>query len=166
MRRPWLLLCVGGLFGTSAALGADGGGHAVKQAVIPGGSTIVVVAEGDFEPRSIGSYSVRAYGAANPRFPFDDFIAGTIRPRDGTIDHIRFSDLDRDGSPEIVVVIRSVGTGAQLSADAFQLRGTVLMLLDTVSSLAKDADPIRALKAKLTPRAELRTAPDHDKSRR
>jgi hypothetical protein len=64
----------------------------------------VVVAEGDFEARSIGSYSVRAYGAANPRFPFDDFIAGTVRPRDGTIDHIGFSDLDRDGSPEIVVI--------------------------------------------------------------
>jgi hypothetical protein len=126
----------------------------------------VVVAEGDFEARSIRSYSVRAYGAANPRFPFDDFIAGTVRPRDGTIDHIGFSDLDRDGSPEIVVIIRSAGTGAQLSADAYQLRGTVMMLLETVSSLAKDADPIRVLEAKFTHRAESRTVPDPDKSRR
>lgn len=166
MRRPWLLLCGGVLFGASAALGADAGARAVKQAVIPGRSTIVVVAEGDFEARSIGSYSVRAYGAANSRFPFDDFIAGTVRPRDGTIEHIGFSDLDRDGSPEIVVIIRAAGTGAQLSADAFQLRGTILMLLETVSSLAKDADPIRALEAKLTHRAEPRTAPDAHKLRR
>jgi hypothetical protein len=166
MRRSWLLLCGGVLFGASAALGADGGARAVKQAVIPGGSTIVVVAEGDFEARSIGSYSVRVYGAANPRFPFDDFIAGTVRPRDGTIDHIGFADLDRDGSPELVVIIRSAGTGAQLSADAFRLRGTVLMLLESVSSLANDTDPIRALETKLAHHAEPRTAPDTDKSRR
>jgi len=57
-------------------------------------------------------------------------------------------------------------TGAQLSADAFQLRGTVLMLLETVLSLDKDADPIRALEARLTHRAEPRAAPDADKPRR
>jgi hypothetical protein len=32
-----------------------------------------VVAEGDLEPRSIGSYSVRIYGA-NPEYPTDDYI--------------------------------------------------------------------------------------------
>ena len=94
------------------------------------------------------------------------FIAGTVRPRDGTVDFVGFSDLDHDGSPEIIVLIRSAGSGAYLSADAFQLRGTVLMLLETVSGLAKDADPIRALEAKLTRRAEPRAAPDADKPRR
>ena len=165
MRGPWLL-CLGVMFGACATLGADRGARVVKQEVIPGGSAIVVVAEGDFEPRSVGSYSVRAYTAANPRFPFDDFIAGTVRPRDGTVDFVGFSDLDHDGSPEIIVLIRSAGSGAYLSADAFQLRGTVLMLLETVSGLAKDADPIRALEAKLTHRAEPRAAPDADKPRR
>ena len=38
---------------------------------------------------------MRAYGAANPRFPFDDFIAGAVRPRDGTVELVSFSDLDR-----------------------------------------------------------------------
>ena len=165
MRRPWLL-CLGVLLGASAALGADRGARVVKQAVIPGGSTIVVVAEGDFEPRSVGSYSVRAYAAANPRFPFDAFIAGAVRPRDGTVELVGFSDLDRDGSPEIIVIIRSAGTGAYLSADALQLRGTALMLLEAVSNLPKDADPIRALEAKLTHRAEPRAAPDAEKPRR
>ena len=149
MRRP-ALLCVGFVFGASAALGADSGARVVKQAVIPGGSTIVVVAEGEFEARSVESYSVRAYAGANPRFRFDDFIAGAVRPRSGTVELVSFSDLDRDGSPEIIVIIRSAGTGGHLSADAFQLRGTVLVLFETVSSLAKNADPIRALEAKLT----------------
>jgi hypothetical protein len=153
MRTPWLL-CLGVVFGAAAALGADRGARVVKQAVIPGGSTIVVVAEGDFEARSVGSYSVRACGGANPRFPFDDFIAGAVRPRDGTVELVSFSDLDRDGSPEIIVIIRSAGTGAHLSAEAFQLRGTVLVLLEAVSGLANDADPIRALEAKLTCREQ------------
>jgi len=38
--------------------------------------------------------------------------------------------------------------------------------LEAVSGLAKDADPIRALEAKLTNRAEPRAAPDADKPRR
>lgn len=134
--------------------------------MIPGRPTIVVVAEGDFEPRSVGSYSLRAYGGTNPRFPYDDFIAGTVWPRNGTVEDVRFSDLDRDGSPEIIVVIRSAGTGGYLSADAFQLHGTTLTLLEAVSDLAKDADPVRALEAKLTSRTEPRAAPDADKARR
>ena len=126
----------------------------------------MVVAEGDFEPRSIGSYSLRAYAGTNPRFTYDIFIAGTVRPRDGTVEDVRFSDVDHDGSPEIIVVMRSAGTGGHLSADAFLLHGTVLTLLETVAGLAKDADPIRALEAKLTNRAEPRAAPTTDKPRR
>jgi Periplasmic lysozyme inhibitor of I-type lysozyme len=116
--------------------------------VLPGTSILVVVAHGDSEPMSVGSYSVRTYAGTNPRFPYDGFIAGTIRPRDGAVDHIVFADLDRDGSPEIVVVIRSVGTGGYLSADAFRLHGTTLLLVESVSGLAKGADPVRALEAK------------------
>jgi PliI/PliC-like inhibitor of I-type lysozyme len=144
-----------------------GGKRAPPQAGRDAGrASIVVVAEGDFEPRSVGSYSLRAYAGTNPRFPYDIFLAGTVRPRDGTVEDVRFSDVDRDGSPEIIVVIRSAGTGGYLSADAFQLHGTVLTLLEAVSGLAKDADPIRALEAKLANRAEPRAAPDADKPRR
>jgi len=150
----------------STALGADKGSRLVRKAIIPGGTTIVIVAEGDFEPRSVGSYGLRVYAGTNPRFPYDNFIAGTVRPRDGTVEDVRFSDLDRDGAPEIIVVIRSAGTGGYRSADSFQLHGTILTLLEKVSGLAKDADPIRALEAKLTNRAEPRTVPDADKPRR
>ncbi len=161
MRRFWLLY-LGLVFATSTAYGADEGARLVWKAVIPGGPTIVVVAEGDFEPRSVGSYSVRAYAGTSTLFPYDDFIAGTVRPRDGTIEAVRFSDLDRDGSVETIVVIRSAGTGGYLSADAFQIHGTVLTLLEAVSGLPKDANPIRALEAKLTNRAKPRAAPDAD----
>lgn len=165
MRRIWLL-CLGVVFAAPATLGAEENARLLRKAVIPGGPRIVVVAEGDFEPRSIGSYSLRAYAGTNPRFPYDIFIAGTVRPRDGTVEDARFSDVDRDGSPEIIVVMRSAGTGGHLSADAFQLHGTVLTLLEAVAGLAEDADPIRALEAKLTNRAEPRAAPTADKPRR
>jgi hypothetical protein len=144
-----VLLVVLSLVAVSTALGADEDSRSVRKATLPGASTIVVVAEGDFEPRSVGSYSLRVYAGTNPRFPHDDFIAGMVRPRDGTVEDVTFSDLDGDGVPDIIVVIRSAGTGAYLSADGFRLQGKVLTLLASVSGLAKDADPIRALKAKL-----------------
>jgi len=121
--------------------------------ILPGTSIIVVVAEGELEPGSVGSYSLRTYAGRNP-FPYDDFIAGAVRPRDGTLADVLFADLDGDGSPEIVVVIRSAGTGNYLSADAFRLRGRILSFVESVSGLAKDADPIEALQAKLTGGAE------------
>ena len=119
------------------------------RAVAPGSSTQVVVAEGQFEPQSVGSYSVRIYGGANPRFPYDDFIAGTVRPRDGAVEQVRFADVDGDRAAEIVVVMRSAGTGNYRSADAFHLQGATLSLVGSVAGLAKDADPIRALAARL-----------------
>jgi hypothetical protein len=114
----------------------------------------------------VGSYSLRVYAGTNPRFPYDQFVTGTVRSRDGTVEDVRFSDLDRDGLPDIIVVIRTAGTGGYLSADAFRLRGTILMLLGSVSGLPKDADPVGALEAQLANRAEPRAAPDADKPRR
>src|SRR5262245_21841842 len=159
------LLCLALVVSTSAAL-ASGQTARIVTAVLPGTSTVVVVAEGDFEPRSLGSYSVRIYAGLNPRFPYDHFIAGIVRPRDGTVEHVLLSDLDRDGSPEIIVVIRSAGTGGYLSADAFRLHGTILSLVESVSGLAKDADPVRALQAEFINGTDLRAAPRTSEPRR
>jgi Periplasmic lysozyme inhibitor of I-type lysozyme len=137
------ILCAA-LLAMPIAHGADQPGR-IRTAVMPQTGANVVVAEGDLEPRSIGSYSVRVYAATNPRFPHDDFVAGVIRPRDGSIEDIRFSDLDRDGSLDIIVIIRSVGTGGYLSADAFRLHGPALSLLTSVSGLSGSADAVRAL---------------------
>jgi hypothetical protein len=150
MRKVFLIYL--GMVLASPALSAEEGGRVILTAVIPGESTIVVAAEGDLEPRSIGSYTLRAYAGGNRRFPYDDFLAGTVRPRNGTIETLKFADLNGDASPEIIVVMRSAGTGGYISADAFQLRGSALSLVAAVSALAKDADPIRRLETQMAER--------------
>jgi len=92
----------------------------VKQIKLPTGQ-IAVVAEGDLEPRSIGSYSVRLYSGANPKYPTNDFVAGIIKERDGGIDQVLLADLAGDGHVEIIVITRSAGSGGYLSAQSFAL---------------------------------------------
>jgi hypothetical protein len=144
-----LLIVLSLLMAIPPTYGAEEDARAVRRATLPGASTVVVVAEGDFEPRSTGSYSLRVYAGTNQRFPHDDFIAGAVRPRDGTVEDVRFADLDGDGVPEIIVVIHSAGTGGYLSADGFRLRGQVLTLIASVAGLASNADLVRALKMRL-----------------
>lgn len=97
----------------------------------------------------MGSYSVRAYAGSDPRYAYDRFIAGIVRPRDGTVERVLFPDLDHDGRPEIVVVMRSAGSGDFVCAEALRLRATTLLLVASVCGLSKDADPVRALEEKL-----------------
>jgi len=78
---PATLLLAGGLVYASDQLP-----RFVNKFLIPGSSEIVVVAEGDFEPRSIGSYALSVYGGTSKEFPLDDFIVGLIRPRNGTVE--------------------------------------------------------------------------------
>jgi hypothetical protein len=68
--------------------------------------------------------------------------------------------------PKSVLSCGLPGQGGYRAADAFQLHGSVLMLLASVSGLAKDADPIRKLEAKLPQRAAPHTAPEAEKRRR
>lgn len=159
------LLGWGVLLATSSTLAADEPARIVR-AVLPGTTTTVVVAEGQFEPRSVGSYSLRIYAGANPRFPYDDFIAGTVRQRDGVVESVVFSDINGDRALEIVVIMRSAGTGNYRSADAFDFQGNILSLIESVAGLAKDADPVRALAAKVTNYAEPPAAPDASQPRR
>jgi PliI/PliC-like inhibitor of I-type lysozyme len=141
------------------AYGAEPNLRFAKTLQIPGSWEVVVVAEGDFEPRTIGSYALRVYGGTSTKFPLDDFVAGVIRPRNGIIEAVRFESIDGDAEVEIVVVIRSAGSGGYLSADAFRYRAGSLELVASVADLDKAADPIRALRVKFgTPGAD-RTAP-------
>ena len=122
----------------------------VFEEVIPGTSKIVLVTEGVLEPRSIGSYSLRVYAGADPRFPYDHFLDGDIRPRNGVVESIEFKDFNGDSQLEIIVIMRSVGTGGYLSADAFQLKDGKLVLLSTVAGLSKVADPLLVLSKKMS----------------
>lgn len=108
-----------------------------------------VVAEGDFEARSLGSYSIRLYDLVDPQFPYDRYLAGRVMPRQGTLEAVRWEDLDGDRRPELVVIVRSVGTGGFLHADAFVESGTTLKLVATAQGLPKDADASSALRSKL-----------------
>ena len=129
----------------SGTLHAAASERFITKIKLPSGQT-VVIAEGDLEARSIGSFSVRLYAAAAPGDETTFFRAGRIRARDGTIEKVALADVAGDQRPEIVVIARSAGTGGFLSAHAFAIDEQRLTFLSTVTGLPPDADPIEALR--------------------
>jgi phage protein D len=153
---------VAALFALAAATasGADDV-RFVAKLVLANGQT-AVVAEGDLEARSIGTYTVRLYGPVSGSTAEGDttsFVAGLFEKRDGTIESVALADIDRDGRDEIVVVMRSVGTGSYLTAHAIAVREKRLEMRATVVGLAKDADPIAALLAATAKEADPNRGP-------
>jgi hypothetical protein len=121
-----------------------------KQAV-PDAARSVIVTEGDFEARSIGSYAVRLYQVLAAR-PGDDgsfFVDGIVQPRDGGIERLLFAPLLSGEPPLLVVVMRSAGTGNYLSADAFAVHGPRIEHRASVRDLPAQADPVDALATQL-----------------
>ena len=105
----------------------------------------VVVEESALEPRSIGSYSIRLYGLTTPDFPTDNFVSGIVRARDGTVQSIEKADINKDGEEDLVVLIRSAGSGGYLQAEAFQcIDGEVEVIASVL-----DLDPKTKYLAKL-----------------
>lgn len=123
----------------TAAASADAERYARKIA-LPDGQT-AVVAEGDLEARSIGTYSVRLYRDDD----LANYESGMIRARDGAIEDVRVADLDGKGNDQLVVIVRSVGTGGYLSAQAFAFDDGRIEARSKVTDLPKDADPIAAM---------------------
>jgi hypothetical protein len=117
----------------------------VSKLTLPKGET-VVVAEGDFEARSIGSFSIRLYEAAAAPDETTFFTAGLVRARDGAVEKLMLGNINRDPQQEIIVTVRSVGTGGYLSAHAFGVVKRKLVFLAAVEGLPADADPIVALR--------------------
>lgn len=110
-----------------------------------------VVAEGDFEARSTGSYGLRIYSTEHAQSDLDTtfFLTGVVRHREGSVEKMLVADLGSGGPPSLVVVIRSAGTGGYLSADAFNIEKNAIVLRASVSGLPADADPVLALKSAL-----------------
>jgi hypothetical protein len=131
------------LIGTLPAMAA---GRFITKIKLPSGQT-VVVAEGEFEARSIGSFSVRLYQASSTENETTFFTSGLIRSRDGFIEEVVLDNINGDEQPEIIVIVRSVGTGSYLSAHAFTVgKHQQLLLNSIVENLQPGADPVAALK--------------------
>jgi hypothetical protein len=129
----------------SGTLHAAGPERFIEKVRLPSGQT-AVVAEGNFEARSIGSFSVRLYDAASPADETTFFRAGQVRARNGTVEKVVVADVAGDPRPEIVVIVRSAGTGGYLSAHAFSFDSRRLVFRAAVEGLPPDADPIAALR--------------------
>ena len=118
----------------------------ITKLKLPSGQT-VVVSEGKFEARSIGSFSIRLYQAASVGDETTFFSSGLISGRDGIIEKVVLVDIYSDEQPEIIVIVRSVGTGNYLSAHAFAIgKHGQLISISVVESLQPEADPVEALR--------------------
>ena len=147
MNKNALLLAA--LIVSASSYSADNGSRVIKTGLFPATKGMIVVAEGDYEPRGIGSYTLRVYARNDPAYPYDEFLTGTIRPRNGTVENLTFADIDRDGTPEIIVTTRYVGSGNYVTVDAFRLRKKNLQLVTSIAGMDANKDAIQALKKKL-----------------
>lgn len=112
---------------------------------------VIVVTEGDYEPHSIGSYTLLLYNEIkvdekDRSLDWLEYLDGCVRARDGSIENVLFADLDGDGKKDVVVTIRCAGSGNYLSVDGFLIKGEKLTLYRSIASLDKGADPVLALK--------------------
>ena len=148
MKKIALLLAA--LIVSASSYSADNGSRVIKTGLFPATKGMVVVAEGDYEPRGIGSYTLRVYTKNDPAYPYDEFLTGTIRPRNGTVESLTFADIDRDGTPEIIVTTRYVGSGNYVTVDAFRLRKKNLQLVTSIAGMDASKDAVQALKKKLS----------------
>jgi len=105
-----VLLCRASLAGPTDILEARAGQYLAQAR--PGAA----------EAAMIGSYSVRIY-----RESALDFVAGAISPRDGEIAGLWLVDLDGDDELEVLVWLRSGGSGSYGRVDRYRLAENTLI---------------------------------------
>lgn len=112
---------------------------------------VAVVAEGDLEARSMGSYTVRAYFDAEASSGNETtfYAAGLVRPRDGTVRSASTLALPGRPGPLLMVVMQSAGSGGYLSAEAFAVEPRAVRLVASVRDLAPAEDPAAHLRRQL-----------------
>lgn len=143
MKKNIFLATIIFLFATSNAMASD---RFISRLKLSSGQT-AVISEGEFEARSIGSFTVRLYQAAQVGDETTFYTSGFITSRDGFIEKVVLDDINGDTQPEIIVVVRSAGSGGYLSAYAITIDNNQKLLLDSmVEGLAAEADPVLTLK--------------------
>ncbi len=106
---------------------------------------VAVVSEGGLEPRSIGSYSLRVYEVIEAQHPYDNYVTGVLVPRDGTIESLVGEDINGDGVREIVVITKVAGSGAYISAIAYEYKNKKLNSIASVHDRLPDENIIKSL---------------------
>ncbi len=96
----------------SPAWGAD---RFVAEFPLRGGF-VCVVAEGDREPRSIGTFSVRVYR----NLEVGDYAVGIIARRDGFVRKAYAVPSAEDGREEIAVEVETAGSGRYAKLHVFR----------------------------------------------
>ena len=87
---------------------------------ISSGPFRVVVEQGQHEPASIGSYSVRVYRGIPEET--GDFISGAIEKRDGSISQVWVESLaEQANTKHVVVWCTSSGSGSYGTVDVFRM---------------------------------------------
>ena len=104
---------------TSTAWYRLAGGAMVLEAMTAGAYAVSLTPAGPGEPQSIGSYAVRVYEVLNARVPFDAFVGGVVRPRDGWIR--RWWAKELNGAVEVTVRTQSVGSGGHVATERFRI---------------------------------------------
>jgi hypothetical protein len=102
---------------------ASGDCKFLKKVGLPERQT-AVIATGDLEACSLGSYSVRIYSSENVQ-PGDDttfYRFGLLHERDGTVEDAFLANLGPSAPASLIVKIRSVGSGGHVSARAYVVK--------------------------------------------
>lgn len=118
------------LIGFLALAAGSVSAHNGKMITLPD-SRVAVIANGDLESASIGSYSIAIYTDNN----LFDFVAGAIFSRDGSIfmdngePRIEFIDMDGDGKEDLVITKLTAGSGTYLEVDVVSITDNSIKLL-------------------------------------
>jgi len=105
-------------WGCAAHAPVSGGERFVSTVPLANGM-VCVVAEGDLEPRSIGTYSVRVYRDLR----VGDYVAGAIQRRDGFVRRAYLDSPDGSGRDVIAVEVETAGSGRYAHAERFVFDG-------------------------------------------
>lgn len=121
----------------------------IKKTLLPAGE-MIVVEHGTGEPFNTGSYSIRLYSKPEAGFRLGNFSNGQIRSRQGFVDKLVTDDLDLDGNPEIIVLIRDEDQESYISADAYSTSGGYLKFMGTFTDLPHGTGPVAKIRENIT----------------